>query len=234
MGLVLQFRQIANWCTVSFPPQNNWSVSFSVHSWAPSACESAQHSAGIPPSRLWPRVFLELWASGREPRPWQVCHPSKCLHVLLVQNSSRAGRERLCSGLSSFLFALPLGIYCPFDRNCEEDFHHLETPPRQGLVLFFLTFLGASKSTGSVHITWWYPVGHWTLDFPCSFFRKFLLKSYWNSSPAWPSEISCQQLICTISVFFLFPFFGLFVWYADLSTPTVDRIFAPCFGSSES
>lgn len=30
---------------------------------------------------------LELWVSGLEPRPWQVCHPSKCLHVLLVQNS---------------------------------------------------------------------------------------------------------------------------------------------------
>lgn len=144
---------------------------------------------------------------GVSPGPGESAIPLNVSMCSLCRTRCRAGRELLCSGLSSFLFALPLGICCPFDRNCEENFYHLETPPRQALVLFFLTFLGALKSRGSVHVTWWYPVGQWTLDFSCSFFRKFLLRGYWNSSPVWPPEISCQQLICTISVFFLFPFF---------------------------
>lgn len=91
---------------------------------------------------------------GVSPGPGKFAIPLNVSMCSLCRTRGRAGRELLCSGLSSFLFALPLGIYCPFDRNCEEDFHHLETPPRQGLVLFFLTFLGALKSIGSVHITW--------------------------------------------------------------------------------
>ena len=103
---------------------------------------------------------------GLSPGPGKFAIPLNVSMCSLCRTRCRAGRELLCSGLSSFLFALPLGIYCPFDRNCEEDCHHLETPPRQGLILFFLTFLGALKSRGSVHVTWWYPVDHWTWTFP--------------------------------------------------------------------
>ena len=236
MGLVLHFRQIANWCTYIFHPRTTgvclslfipephqlWACT--VFSWYPTQQTVAK---GVP----WNCECL-----GLSPGPGKFAIPLNVSMCSLCRTRCRAERELLCSGLSSFLFALPLGIYCPFDRNCEEDCHHLESPPRQGLVLFFLSFFGALKSRGSVHVTWWYPVDHWILDFSCSFFRKFLLRGHWNSSPVWPPEISCQQLICTISVFFFFFFFffGLFVQYVDLSTPTRDRLLAPCFGSSES
>lgn len=148
MVLILHFRLIANWCVLYFPSQNNWVMSFSVHSWTPSTCEGAERSAGFPSSRFWPRVFpgnwsVSAWAQELVGLPSLWVSPCASCRTRTIK--PKGSSSPLDAIAFSLLFSLGFIAHSLYDKSYEDGCHHLATPGRQGLIFphaFLRGFVG--------------------------------------------------------------------------------------------